>query len=371
MGTFRRIFLVDLDNTLIDADAIKQYWQKRFGAKFESAYQRSKSRTAYPDVKLLINLISSSTSTPSQTIEDIIYTTPFKKFLLPNTINSLKQLKKFGKVIIYTLGDPKFQKTKLQKSGITKVIPLSSVLITKDKAKRTKLLIPRLIENGNKSVFVIDDRIEFLKDVGATYPEATTVWIRYGVYADAAKYDNTAVAHSSKSFSDSLSFVIPCLATLESKTKTTYFVKTGITTVQTRQLIRFSNNDPVIKEYTKDGERFKNLSRFKKWKNKGKTIFILSTKQDKLAGIIWFSKKVNSIAPGYPHTFGIRIYSDARGSGLAKKFMSICFKEFGSNRIWLSVKRTNTSAIKLYLDFGFKKVGVGDNPDDLIMTYRV
>lgn len=142
-------------------------------------------------------------------------------------------------------------------------------------------------------------------------------------------------------------------------------VSKSITQDQIRKLIIRTQIDPQIKKYTHDSKRFKNLTTFRKWQ-KGKTIYTLSGKNGELLGLIWFGKKRNVLAPGYAFTFAIRIYPPIRGKGYAFKFMKEVFTDFKHQDVWLTTRRDNLPAIRLYKKFGFRKIAEAEK--DLVMA---
>ncbi|HKC04828.1 MAG TPA: GNAT family N-acetyltransferase [Patescibacteria group bacterium] len=141
-------------------------------------------------------------------------------------------------------------------------------------------------------------------------------------------------------------------------------VSEGIGESQIKELVDYSSSDPLIVKFTHDATRFKNIEAFKKWKTE-KFIYTLSSSKDKLLGIVWFGKKNHPKAEGLPFTFAIRIYKPARGQGLSKKLMKSAFDKFIKTDLyqssvkkgfWLLTRKDNEFAIKLYTNFGFKKI---------------
>lgn len=135
---------------------------------------------------------------------------------------------------------------------------------------------------------------------------------------------------------------------------------------QIKQLIALTKKDKAIRKYTHDAERFNNLSTFRGWQ-KGKTIYTLEDKKGGLLGLIWFGKKTNPLAPDCPFTFAIRLYPPVRGHGLALKFMREAFDKFKHKGFWLTTRRDNLTAIKLYKNFGFRQTHIIRNK--ILMVY--
>lgn len=150
--------------------------------------------------------------------------------------------------------------------------------------------------------------------------------------------------------------------------------RTNIGYKQVKDLLHYSKKDTLVKQFTDDAKRFASLQIFRKWRV-DKKIYTLVSKKGVLVGIIWFSNKPN--LKKYPFSFAIRIYPPARGGGFAKHFMKTAFnkfkktKEFRNSKykgFWLSTKKDNEQAIKLYTLFGFKLLK--QESDKLIMVYE-
>lgn len=146
-------------------------------------------------------------------------------------------------------------------------------------------------------------------------------------------------------------------------------LKKDISNLQIKQLISYSNSDSEIAKYTNDQERFKNLFAFKKWRAKGKFIYILESKRKDLQAIVWFSKErapiKNRATKLCGFTFSIRLYPKIRGKGFAIKIMKKSFDIFYKTKIynasrnksfWLTAHQDNLPALKTYKKFGFKNV---------------
>jgi len=69
----------------------------------------------------------------------------------------------------------------------------------------------------------------------------------------------------------------------------------------------------------------------------------------------------------YSFTFAIRLYGNARGKGLAVKFMQAVFADFKPERIWLETGKDNLAALKTYWRFGFRRVAESKNQKVLMV----
>lgn len=356
-----RVFLVDIDGTLVNASKIKSYWRKFIGNNFDQEYQNSKKKLGHLEIRHL--------SKSLHVDEGFFYQTPFSKFLYTGALAFLKKLKKLGKVIIFTQGDLIYQKYKFQNSGIAKITGKDNYIVTKDKIKKLQKIALNLITKYS-FVTLIDNRLDVLEEANKLNSNIITVWVKHGNSdsKDLAKASqvNLLINNLSRS-TELISKFIKTLPQEELNCKLS--VIKGINQNYLRQLVDLTNRDSKIKKNTHDIERFSKASLLRTWLKRKREIYILTNAQQRLMGIIWFTKKKYQNSNW---TFAIRLYSPARGKGLALKFMKIVFDDFDSKNntdIWLSTDAKNTDAQKLYSKFGFLKQEIIDNK--VFMTRKI
>lgn len=154
-------------------------------------------------------------------------------------------------------------------------------------------------------------------------------------------------------------------------------IKEGISKKQISDLISYSNKDTLIQYTTSDNTRFKDRIAFNRWLEKGRDVYVMSDKKEKLFGIIWFGKKPIPKDANftkvfnkdlYSVTFAIRIYENARGKGLSIPFMKAAFRKHNNPKyVWLKTDEKNQIAIRVYEKFGFEKVSTADENGRIIM----
>lgn len=148
----------------------------------------------------------------------------------------------------------------------------------------------------------------------------------------------------------------------------------GLGKIHQQAIIEATNNDPLIQTQTNDQKRFKSLEQFDQWLEQRTRRFYLLTPQnepDQTAGFAWFSQEklpveaTQAWANDSQWTFGIRLYQAARGQRLSIPFMTAVFQDFWQNQphepVWLSPKKSNEVAQKIYTQFGFEFVGEKDD----------
>ncbi len=165
------------------------------------------------------------------------------------------------------------------------------------------------------------------------------------------------------------------------------YIKQGLTNNQVEQLIFYSNTDKEVQRFTSDPKRFKDKKAFEKWRQKGRIIYTITDLEDNLLGIIWFGEEplpqrefTQTFNPQeFGITFAIRIYGEARGKGLARKFMTETFKHLMSSSvyekmenkgIWLETSIDNTPALKAYEKFGFKQITNPNENQKILMILK-
>ena len=153
-----------------------------------------------------------------------------------------------------------------------------------------------------------------------------------------------------------------------------YHLNFSFTDKQIKQLINYSNTDPLVKEFTSDKKRFKNLSAFEAWLGKNPSYFVFSDKGENLIALVWFSHKKMPISgfAEFNWSLALRVYGEARGKGLAKEFLNLALTIFKNQspdrKIWLSTSFDNLAAIKTYQKLGLKKVSEPNEKAKILMV---
>ena len=385
MKESKRAYLIDFDNTLFDTDALKrsvsENFKKRFGSKnlslFWKTYAESVKTLKYVDIKEISKDLSKNLGKGSpKDFEDLFLKADFKKFVFRYSNKLIKTLMDNGKVILYSLGDSHYQPTKIKGSGIEKLIGKENVLILKNKKIALGGMILKLKASGYNQIIMVDDRADFLEKAKRIEPGCITVWFRFGKYGNTLPKDKLSIIYETDIAENLIHYLKNLVGTLPQRSiKENVSILREISKPQIEQLIHSTGKDKLIKKFTHDKERFNSFKTFASWKRRGKNIYVMVGRRDKLLGIIWFSGKAAPTgiskpitAPVCRYTFAIRNYPPARRKGLSPQFMYIVFKDFGVGRkkgIWLSTAKDNIPANKLYTNYGFKKIA--DSKEDRII----
>jgi ribosomal protein S18 acetylase RimI-like enzyme len=165
-----------------------------------------------------------------------------------------------------------------------------------------------------------------------------------------------------------------------------YTVKENLTEKQIGQLILYSQQDSLVRQFTSNAKRFQSREAYDKWVKERK-VYVVSDIDGNLNGIAWFGRK--SIPDKayeqefdleeFGVTFAIRLYGSARGKGIARNFMESTIRLFKESPeysqtttrgIWLETSNDNEPAKKLYLRCGFVQVSQPDEKSKIVMIKK-
>lgn len=184
------VFLLDVDNTLIDNDQFTADLETRleqdFGAAQRDRYWRlfNALRQEIGRADYLATLQSFRTELEGNAallrISEFLLEYPFAQRLYPLALSVLAHLTSLGKTVILSDGDIVFQPRKIQRSGLSQAVD-SRVLIYLHKDKMLDQM-QRLYPAAN--YVMIDDKSSILAAMKqALGQKLTTIWVRQGHYA--------------------------------------------------------------------------------------------------------------------------------------------------------------------------------------------
>jgi len=188
------VFLVDVDNTLLDNDRIqddlKRHLEREFGAACRDRYWTilealfvelgyrdylgalQRYRTEHPQDMHLISMSS------------YLVDYPFANRLFPGALDVLERFRAWGPTVILSDGDVVFQPRKVERSGISEAVD-GHVLIYIHKEKALDDVEQRY---PAQHYVLVDDKPRILAAVKEAWGErVTTIFPRQGQYARDAK----------------------------------------------------------------------------------------------------------------------------------------------------------------------------------------
>lgn len=203
MNKPQNLFLVDVDNTLIDAEKIKKVIQDKLLKKFEGIltsenyleiYQEVGREKGFVDIKEISQRLSQKLNLSDYNqIFSLFTNITFKEYLLPGAINLLTLLKENGKVVIYSQGDLFYQLLKIKKSGIEKIVGKDNVKISQNKITDLENIIKLYQNEGFSNIIIIDDKISILEKAKEIDHKVKGIRICFGNHKDILPENNESV----------------------------------------------------------------------------------------------------------------------------------------------------------------------------------
>lgn len=186
------VFLLDVDNTLLDNDRSKAAMQAKLleilgeqGAKrFWELYEEVRAEldvVSYPQT--LVRFADGwEDKAIARRAADLIDNWPYKSYVYPGTFAALEHLTRMGEVGILSDGDDDYQARKIANAGLTKAVGgPADVLIYIHKEEQFADVMRRL--PGEHYVLVEDKERILANAKGILGDMLTTVWVKQGHYA--------------------------------------------------------------------------------------------------------------------------------------------------------------------------------------------
>jgi len=184
------VYLVDVDNTLLDNDAVivdlRMHFRDAFGIECERRYfeifEALRRELGYADYLGALQRFRVERPREVQLHRISLYLLhyPFASRLYPRAVDVIRWLGKSGTVVILTDGDVVFQPRKVERSGLWEAVA-GEVLIFIHKEQmldEVERLYPA------RRYVMIDDKLRILTAIKAAWSDrVTTVFIRQGHYA--------------------------------------------------------------------------------------------------------------------------------------------------------------------------------------------
>jgi FMN phosphatase YigB (HAD superfamily) len=188
------VFLLDVDNTLINNDVVKQdydaHLQVELGpaltGRFWEIYEQVREEESVVDIPLALQRLRKQTplsELDEQTFEHVqsfFYNYPFYQALYPGALETVQYLGTLGLTVIVSDGDQFFQAEKIFNSNLAEALD-GRVLLYKHKQEHLDEVM-RMYAGDHYAI--IDDKPQILVDVKARWPALmTTVFVEQGKYA--------------------------------------------------------------------------------------------------------------------------------------------------------------------------------------------
>jgi FMN phosphatase YigB (HAD superfamily) len=188
------VFLLDVDNTLIDNDQVKNdfnaHLEVELGpnltARFWEIYEQARQERGVVDIPLSLRRLREQTplsELDEQTflhVQSIFDNYPFFYALYPHTLETLHHLRSMGLTVIVSDGDHLFQPEKIYRSDLAEAVE-GRVLIFTHKQQHLNEILQKYPADH---YVMVDDKPDILVDSKAIMGQRlTTVFVQQGHYA--------------------------------------------------------------------------------------------------------------------------------------------------------------------------------------------
>jgi FMN phosphatase YigB (HAD superfamily) len=189
-GGMNSVFLVDVDNTLLDNDQVtadlRSHMEREFGPersrKYWAIFEQLRRELGYADYLGALQRYRSEDADAQRLLQMSFFLLdyPFEKRLYEGALDVLRRLEAAGPTVILTDGDVIFQPRKVRRSGIWEAVE-GRVLVYVHKEQMLDAIERRF---PAEHYVMIDDKLRLLSAVKAQWKErVTTVFVRQGHYA--------------------------------------------------------------------------------------------------------------------------------------------------------------------------------------------
>ena len=184
------VYLVDIDNTLLDNDAViadlKRHLRAAFGAEGEQRYwaifEELWQELGYADYLGAFQRFRVERPRDQQAIgaAQFLLTYPFAERVFPGALDALAVLRRRATVVILSDGDAVAQPAKAARSGLQDAVG-GAVLIY---IHKEEMLDDVELRYPARRYVMVDDKMRILAAIKAIWRErVTTVFVRQGSYA--------------------------------------------------------------------------------------------------------------------------------------------------------------------------------------------
>jgi len=184
------VFLLDVDNTLIDNDRVKDDLRRHLASEFGEAnrdrywdiFETLRVELGYADYlgALQRYRLGAMTDPRLLRVSSYLVDYPFADRLYPNALDAIAHLRSAGLTVILSDGDVVFQPRKVQRSGLWDAVE-GRVLIYVHKERMLREIEQRY---PARHYVMVDDKLRILAAMKEVWQERlTTVFARQGHYA--------------------------------------------------------------------------------------------------------------------------------------------------------------------------------------------
>jgi len=184
------VFLLDVDNTLLDNDAViadlRRHLVEAFGAECERRYweifEQLRAELGYADYLGALQRYRVERPREMHVLQISLFLLhyPFASRLYPGALDAIRALRARGRTVILSDGDVVFQPRKIERSGLWEAVD-SEVLVYIHKEQMLDDVERRY---PARRYVMVDDKLRILTAMKAIWQNRlTTVFVRQGHYA--------------------------------------------------------------------------------------------------------------------------------------------------------------------------------------------
>lgn len=185
----RPVFLLDVDNTLLDNDAIKAEYDRdlrgllgaELAGRFWAVYEEVRGETGTVDYPLTMERFRAECPDAAllERARALLLNYPFRERLYPDTLATLAYLREIGEPAIVSDGDQVYQPLKIERSGLWAAVD-GRVLVYVHKEDHLDAIMARW---PSALYVMVDDKARILSATKARFPDRfITVHVRQGHY---------------------------------------------------------------------------------------------------------------------------------------------------------------------------------------------
>ena len=183
------VFLIDVDNTLLDADQVTfdlgRFLEETLGhdqqQRYWNLFKQLRGEVGYADYlgALQRYRIEYSHDTHIPKVSEFLLDYPFGNRLFPHALAVLKQMQRYGQVVLVSDGDAVFQPHKIQRAGLFDAVD-GQMLIYVHKEEELDDIEERY---PAEHYVLVDDKPRISRRSKKMGPKVTTVFVQQGHYA--------------------------------------------------------------------------------------------------------------------------------------------------------------------------------------------
>lgn len=187
------VFIFDIDNTLINTDALKKYvgeelvpemFNEEITEVFWAEYEKARKRLGFVSIPDFSDSFAEIVKVPEYagSVRKMFYSLQFDRFVYGEVSELMDYIKEKGEIAIVSEGDLVYQPMKIKNLDFIKNI--DEVFVFENKSANIEKIVN--IYSGWRKI-VVDDKLSELEPFKKLDPSATTVHVKQGIYGNISR----------------------------------------------------------------------------------------------------------------------------------------------------------------------------------------